>query len=243
MTGVGAKYLLVGLARCGLCGGGMLVKSREHGRKRHHRYACSSYHLRGRSVCPNHLELPLAAAEAQILEAIEVDILVPDVVDVAIAEAIEMLTAPPAPAQSADDLQRAMTGVEGELRNLTMALAAGGEMTSLVEGLREREQRRASLERQIASLTTARVVDPRRVERELRAKFSEWREMFGRHIQLSRQALQKLLTEKIVCTPKREAGRSFYELRARLSFGRIFTGILGPSGGTSPAGFEPAFWP
>jgi hypothetical protein len=103
----------------------MLVKSREHGRKRHHRYACSSYHLRGRSVCPNHLELPLAEADAQMLDAIEGDILAPDVVDLAIEEAIGMLTAPPAPAQSRCTLRRMPPILESIRRPVRSAWPSG----------------------------------------------------------------------------------------------------------------------
>lgn len=40
-TGTTAKYLLTELVRCGACGGGMIVKTRAHGRKRSYRYACS----------------------------------------------------------------------------------------------------------------------------------------------------------------------------------------------------------
>ena len=36
-------------------------------------------------------------------------------------------------------------------------------------------------------------------------------------------------------------GFDLYELRLRLSFGRIFTGIICPSGLASPTGFEPVF--
>jgi DNA invertase Pin-like site-specific DNA recombinase len=234
MTGLGAKYLLVGLARCGTCGGGMLVKSRAHGRRRSFRYGCSSYHLRGRSVCTNGVDLPMDEAHAEILDAVEQDILAPDVVDMAIAEALATVTAPTS-TEKPDELQRGLRAVEGQIRNLTAALAAGGDMASLVDALREREHDRARVERQLAAYQHARVVDPQRIEGELRERMTAWREMFGRHVQLSRQALQKLLLDKIVCTVKDDGGGRYYELRARLSFGRIFSGILCPSGMASPS--------
>jgi hypothetical protein len=92
-------------------------------------------------------------------------------------------------------------------------------------------------------MVTARGGDPERVEHEVRARVAQWRELFGRHVQLSRQALQKLLVEKIVCTPKADEHGAFYELRARLSFGRIFSGILCPSGVASltRASLEPRY--
>src|SRR5262249_12474555 len=156
--GVGAKYLLVGLMRCGCCGGGLLVKSRQHGRKRNHRYGCSTYHLRGASICANGLELPLDAAHTLILDAVEQDLLAPDVVEMAIAEAVETL-ATPAPIEGTEQRQRELRDVEGELRRLTTALASGGDMTSLVDAIREREQRRSRIERALAAMTAVRGLD------------------------------------------------------------------------------------
>jgi hypothetical protein len=55
-----SKYLLVGLTRCGVCGSGMSVRSRSHGTRRAYYYVCTGYHLRGRHVCANRFELPMA---------------------------------------------------------------------------------------------------------------------------------------------------------------------------------------
>ena len=41
-SGLASKYLLTGLARCGMCGGGLEVRSRKHGRRREFFYSCSS---------------------------------------------------------------------------------------------------------------------------------------------------------------------------------------------------------
>lgn len=65
--GAGAKYLLTGFLRCGKCGGGLFVKTRDHGKRRSARYACSRYHMRGRSVCENRLEAPLEETDNLVL--------------------------------------------------------------------------------------------------------------------------------------------------------------------------------
>ncbi len=146
MTGLNAKYLLVGLMHFASCGGGVLVKSRHHGRKRNYRYACSSYHLRGRSVCSNHLELPMEAAHDLMLDAVEQDILAPDVVDAAIAEAVALLADQATSTSHRENAQRQLRAVESELRNLTAALASGaGDLSSVVAAIRERDQRRARI--------------------------------------------------------------------------------------------------
>ena len=43
-TGLAGKYLLTGIARCGVCGSGLEVRSRNHGPKRGRAfyYSCSS---------------------------------------------------------------------------------------------------------------------------------------------------------------------------------------------------------
>ena len=65
--------------------------------------------------------------------------------------------------------------------------------------------------------------------------------MAHRQTQIARQLMQKLITEKIRCTPKEQPdGGWMYEIRAKMSFGRIFAATLCPSGLARPAGFEPA---
>lgn len=57
--GVESKYLLTGLMRCDVCGGPVYVKTRSHGRRRAAYYGCTSYHLRGRAVCTNAIEVAM----------------------------------------------------------------------------------------------------------------------------------------------------------------------------------------
>ena len=62
------------------CGGSMYVKSRSHIKKRAYFYGCTSFHLRGSSVCANSLEVPMPASDVAVLSAIEQDVLRPEVV-------------------------------------------------------------------------------------------------------------------------------------------------------------------
>ena len=66
-------------------------------------------------------------------------------------------------------------------------------------------------------------------------KFVRWR-----HILVGGLTLH---SERIFPSLQVEAGVTYYELRARLSFGRMFSGIVCPSGIASPTGFEPVSWP
>jgi hypothetical protein len=117
-AGTTGKYLLTGLARCGCCGGGVLVKSRQHGRKRSFRYGCSSYHLRGTAICKNRLEALMDAADEAAFDMIERDVLDPSVLEQAMEYALQRLSL-----RRGDD-DRLMT-IEAEID------ALGGELSRL----------------------------------------------------------------------------------------------------------------
>lgn len=119
--GADSKYLLVGLATCATCGGGVSVRSRKHGSRRAFYYVCTAYHTRGTSVCSNGHEVSMVAANEALVEAVRAQILSWDAVRGQLA-----------------DLQR-------ELSRLTEALAAGGDVPSVVAAIQDREKRRGSL--------------------------------------------------------------------------------------------------
>ena len=62
-----SKYQLTGLATCSVCGGGMIVKSRDYGSRRKFAYTCAYHHQRGRSVCDNGLEVPMVVTDREVL--------------------------------------------------------------------------------------------------------------------------------------------------------------------------------
>jgi hypothetical protein len=78
---------------------------------------------------------------------------------------------------------------------LTSAIVAGGDAPTLVAAIRQRETDLATSRRELASLeqlTKAAKLDPEALERDLRAKLEEWRELLRRHIPQARQVLRKL---------------------------------------------------
>lgn len=66
-----SRYLLPGLAACGVCGGGLIVHSRVWGGGRQHAYVCGSYHRKGTTVCDNRRVLPISETNAAVLQTIE----------------------------------------------------------------------------------------------------------------------------------------------------------------------------
>ena len=106
-----SKYLLTGLGRCGGCGGTMVVRSRNHGKRRAFYYACSAFHHRGRAICPNSLEMRLTDADDAILTALERQLLAEDVIEEAMTRAIAQ-----APAAQLLDIQQQRERVERTVR-------------------------------------------------------------------------------------------------------------------------------
>jgi site-specific DNA recombinase len=165
-NGIESRYLLTGLAQCGRCGGSLIVHSRPSGRTRRAVYTCSYHHLRGTTVCPNGDVLPMEAANHAVLATIEAEVLHPTVVARTVEKLLEQLK-PTAdtlvPRRTA--LRVELVTLEHELARLTTAVAQGGDLTTLVKGVQARDQRRRSLQEELARLdvsTAPRISSPGR---------------------------------------------------------------------------------
>lgn len=69
----------------------MHVRSRSHGTGRKYFYACSGYHLRGRTVCENNADAPMTNTNEILIEAVLDDVLDDEVVNDSIDEALRLL--------------------------------------------------------------------------------------------------------------------------------------------------------
>ena len=97
------------------------------------RYACCAFHQRGSTVCANSLDVRIELADEAILADLEQFVLHPQVVDRAIALALDELQ--PANGQAERErirLEKDRRTIAGEIGNLTRALAIGGDLHSLV---------------------------------------------------------------------------------------------------------------
>ena len=132
-NGIESRYLLTGLAQCGRCGGSLIVHSRASGGRRANAYLCSYHHLRGSTVCPGGLVLPMDLTNEAVLKTIEQEILHPDVVRRALRRVLGELNAPTdtvVPHRTA--LQAELAVLEQELARLAAAIAQGGELKPLL---------------------------------------------------------------------------------------------------------------
>src|SRR5207244_8583589 len=132
LDGVARKYLLTGLSRCGCCGGSLEVRSRQHGSRRVFFYACSSYYRRGKSVCPNKLEVPLDATENEVLDALERELLTPAFVEMVVRKVLTRRIPTGAAADEARaEISGQLSAVRQELDNLVEGLARIGVSAKL----------------------------------------------------------------------------------------------------------------
>jgi site-specific DNA recombinase len=230
-----SKYLPPGLARCASCGGGLYVKRKLHGsigkRRPVYFYGCTSFHTRGASVCQNSLEVRMDASDRAVLDAIERDVLQPAVIAAAVRKAVDRLTTS---ADVTDDqrvaLEQRIATATRDLERLTAAILAGGEASTLVDAIRQRETDRAAARRDLAALdqlVRATTVDPIAMERELRTKLEEWRDLLRRHIPQAHQVLKKLLVAPLQFVAHRDGDERYYEFTAKIALGRVFNGIGG----------------
>lgn len=79
-AGIESKYLLTGLVQCGVCGGGVYVASRSHGKKRALFYGCTTFHRKGQAVCANYAQMVMEDGDWAVMEGAQDELLDPAVV-------------------------------------------------------------------------------------------------------------------------------------------------------------------
>ena len=244
-SGVESKYLLTGFAECAVCRGTLHVRSRSHGSRRAFFYACSNYHLRGRSVCVNRLDVAMDATDREVLSAVEKIILAPEVVHPAVEAAMKYLT----PSADVVDAERAaitsqLDQLDAQLERLALAVASGGELAALLRLMKDLDRQRAGLRDRLTAVESLRrvaVLDVGRIEEDLNARLSEWRELLRRHVVQARQILRKLMVGRLTFTPREESGARWYEFAGVGTLGNLINGLALPKGLVAPTGFEPVF--
>jgi hypothetical protein len=77
----------------------------------------------------------------------------------------------------------------------------------------------------------------KRVERDLRKGLDDWRGLLKRQMPFTRQILSHLLDGRIAWTPRRTEG--LYEIKGRVKFDQLLSGIVVTQGMVAVRGFEP----
>jgi hypothetical protein len=73
------------------------------------------------------------------------------------------------------------------------------------------------------------LLDVKRIERELRARLTERRDLLRRQTPVARQIISQLLDGRIVCTPHKD--ERFYEFAGQVKFDQLLSGVVFTEGG------------
>ena len=225
-NGKASPYLLTGLAQCGTCGGALYVVvggTRGRGRRTpppRPMYLCATYKTRGRACCANTVGVPMAAADAAVLAAVDASVLDPVIVEAALASALAQVTAPAAPGLSAAERRAALAACDDQLARLAEACGlATGPLPALVQQMTQVHQQREALA--ATGTPPAPPPDPRTLRQALVARLADWQALLRRNVPQGRQLLRKLLVGRIVFTPTADGAR----FEADCSLGYILHGF------------------
>jgi hypothetical protein len=170
------------------------------------------------------------AADAAVLNAIQDDLLRPEVLDLALSEALEMLK--PSAMMNTDrraELKTELAKVEAEARSYAEAIAKQGPLDSILAALKIREERRVALRRQLDSMTTQAkrpVFDSKRIALDLQNRLDGWRELLKRQTMEARQIIRNLLVGRLAFTPGQDEEGSLYTFTGQGSISAILSGVV-----------------
>ena len=194
-SGLESKYLLTGLAQCDTCRGSLFVRSRQHGRQRMFFYGCTTYHLRGHTACVNNIEVPMEATDRAVLTALEEEVFRPDILVETVRKAVARFQADGDKVlERRQTLSEDLATIEKELFRLREAVAQGGNLSSLMAAIGEREHRRASLRASLSALSNLEPIkelDEERLKLDLSRHLEEqWQGLLMRHTLQARQIVR-----------------------------------------------------
>lgn len=135
--GEGSKYLLNGVATCGVCGGSMEVLSSTSGKRRVFTYKCRVARRKGPACCTNAQAVPMEAADEAVLKTIEQALMHPKVVERALVHAERAI----ARSQSADErgaVEASLGATNKAMARLSTAIAQSDDLQPLLPPFRRR---------------------------------------------------------------------------------------------------------
>ena len=233
------RYLLTGgMLKCPTCGGNFkAIKYPEPA------YVCATRRRKPLS-CPNYLTLPMAYADDAVLTMCEGSLLG--------TKFIEELLAMVDQGQVEDTSRLAAERerLRGEVENLVRSIAAGVPPETIAPSIRRAEQETARIE---ARLRAPRVEVPwiEELRAALLQRAEDWRKTLRSEPQVARVLLRRLIGPLVL--HDESTMPDFIKADAEVQAG-LLDGLAPHSGvvvqgnhsyirDTSPAGFEPAFWP
>jgi site-specific DNA recombinase len=151
---VQTQFLLTGLLKCGVCGANFATRVAHtlRGGGRYFYYGCAFRARRGKAVCDNPTLLPQDAIERDLLDLLQQAVLTPATLARLLKAVNAKLCAQATISRPRlTELRKALALVDREIANYTRAISKGN-FTSLEHALTAAEQRRGSLQAELAKL-------------------------------------------------------------------------------------------
>jgi recombinase-like zinc beta ribbon protein len=238
-SGPTIKYLLTGLGVCAGCRGSMAIRT-SGGLPRRAWLECLRYRTKGQRACSNRLRVALQSTEEAILAKMERDLLRPEVLLAAVQRVLATVSPSPAALErERTRLERQALTTERELNNLGAAVAAGGQLDTLISQLKDREAALAGLRATLTRLDTQEALaqlNPAALEARLRAKLADFTGLRQRHPAAARSLLKKLLSGRLRFTPITGPDRAYYRVEWDAAFGGLLSEELAALAPTRSAG-------
>ncbi len=141
------RYLFSGLMRCGVCGGGYSKISQSH-------FGCSTARNKGETACANRLAIRRDTLEATVLDGLRHRLMDPELFKAFAAEFTAEWNRQQAATAGTQDAQRAeLLIVKRQIERLVTALMNGTPPAAVNQRLRTLEERRGTLEEELAMAT------------------------------------------------------------------------------------------
>ena len=227
------KYMLIGLAECGSCGGGLQIRKRFEGGKPILYYECTTRRQRGAAVCDNRLQVKMDLADRAVLSLVESQVFGADVIYAVIQQVAKHLaaTGTKASAERAA-LDAAATKLERQQQNLTEAIAdgAGSGRRSLQAKLAEVEAQQAEVAdrlKRLTALVQLQGQDLAALEQAVQMKVTrDWAGLLARHPLQARAIVRKFIQGRFVFRPITSGKRPRYEVTATASTSLIVGSVI-----------------
>jgi site-specific DNA recombinase len=155
-SGIESTYLLSGFLICGACGGKLRAVHRT-GKRFAGRtvvsYECWNYRDKGPSVCGMKSRLPVDEIDQGVIHALSDGVLTPELLEQVLQFGFEKASQQTGgAAEERERVLRELAKVEGELRKLTDALAAGAAVASVLDAIKARESAKRDLQARLEHL-------------------------------------------------------------------------------------------
>ncbi len=182
-------------------------------------------------MCDNATSVPSGVLDSAILHAVS-DVLDERVLARAVDKALAKLRAGTG---GHDDrcarIERELSLIELRLRRLLEAIMNGGRLDALIAQVKAEEQRKKALAAELDELKAVakvRTLDSARLKKDLAERVAGTKGLLTRNTAQARQALRKLLEDRIAVEPVEQDGKRGVRFTGKGTFGGLLTGEAAP---------------